>query len=357
MNLENILTTDPTLDALNQTIEQTNKEKIRKPPAMGASTVGQLCERKTWLQWRIAKTETFTAEQLRRFEDGYRAEDVEASRLSRVTGITLRTIDPVTGFQFSVEAISGHLKGRVDGRVMGLLQAPETEHVWECKCTNDKKQALLIKAKAEHGEKDALKNWDVQYYAQAILYMHLLGIDRHYLTCTTPGARWTVGVRTDANPIYAQGLLDKAERIKNAQQMPVALSENPSWYQCKGCTFYSLCHENKVADANCRTCLHSTAVENGEWNCAKFKSNVPSNFQDKGCDKHLFIPSLIPFAKSVDADEQENWVEYETPEGVKFKNGETYYSSKEISAIEDYKALGDDNINALKTAFDATVIA
>jgi len=42
---------------------------------------------------------------------------------------------------------------------------------------------------------------------------------------------------------------------------------------------------------------------------------------------------------------------------VKFKNGETYYSSKEISAIEDYKALGDDNINALKTAFDATVIA
>lgn len=246
MNLSNILTTDPTIDALNQALIDTHQQKIKKPPTIGASTIGQLCERKTWLSWRMAKTETLTAEKLRLFEDGYRTEDIEAGRLSRVPGVKLRTIDPVTGMQFAMIATDGHLRGRIDGRVIGLLQAPITEHIWECKCVTEKKQAELIKAKSTHGEKDALKQWDVQYYAQAVLYMHSFNLDRHYLTCATPGARWTVSVRTNADPDYAKALLDKAERLKNAQHLPTALSDNPAWYQCKGCAFHGLCHDNKV---------------------------------------------------------------------------------------------------------------
>lgn len=358
-NLSEVLISDPTLDAMDAQAEETNKNKTRKPPSLGASSIGDACERKVWLNWRMAKTEEFTAEQLYRFEDGFRVEDILSSRLSRVPSIKLRTVDPVTGYQFSMTAVDGHLRGRIDGRIVGLLQAPETEHVWEAKACDEKKQAALVKAKAEHGEKGALKAWDAQYYAQAVLYMHHLGITRHYLTCTSPGARHTISVRTNADPEYATSMLQKAERIKNNPNPPLGVSESPDYWQCKSCNFNDLCHKNRVPEVNCRTCLHSTPVYDGEWHCAKFQAVIPAAFQLAGCDKHLFIPSLIPYAKPVDGSQEENWVEYQKADGVLFRNGSTKpaYSSAEISACQDMNVLGDELIDNFRQQFNAKVIA
>ena len=358
-NLSNILTTDPTLEALDRETVEANKRKTRKPPYLGASTIGETCERKLWLSWRMAKTEEFTAEQLYRFEDGYRIEDILASRLGRVHGVKLRTIDPVTGYQFNMIAVDGHLRGRIDGRIAGLLQAPETEHIWEAKACDEKKQALLVKAKAEHGEKNALKAWDITYYAQAVLYMQQLGITRHYLTCASPGARSTVSVRTNADNDYAVSLLQKAERIKKEPNLPVGISDNPAWWQCKGCAFSELCHQQKVAEVNCRTCLHSTPVINGEWHCARYKQNIPAGFQCSGCEHHLFIPSLIPYAKAVDGNELENWVEYQKADGTIFRNGQNKpdFSSHELSACVDHSVMADQTITDLRQQFDARLIA
>jgi hypothetical protein len=41
--------------------------------------------------------------------------------------------------------------------------------------------------------------------------------------------------------------------------------------------------------------------------------------QESGCDKHLFIPDLMGFAKVFDAGP--NWIEYEEPDGTRWKNG------------------------------------
>jgi len=357
-NLSAIIDTDPTLDAVNKELEISAQQKKRKPPAIPISLLGDPCERKLWLHFRMAKTESFSAEQLRRFEDGYRSEDVEASRLARVPGIQLRTIDPVTGYQYSVSAADGHLQGRLDGRVIGLLQAPATEHVWESKCVNEKKQTALLKAKQEHGEKQALQHWDTLYYAQAVLYMHLTDLTRHYLTCTTPGSLWTISVRTDADNDHAERLLEKAQRIKDAQSLPTGISDNPAWYQCKTCQFSGLCHQKQVADVNCRTCCHATAIADGEWHCAKFNGIVPKNFQMTGCDQHLFLPSLIPYAKTIDANQDENWIEYQTVDGVVFRNGKQKpaYTSRELSAAANYRAVGESNVEQLRSQFDATLI-
>lgn len=350
---------DPTLAASNQLIEEAAQQKKRTPPALNASTLGDTCERKLWYQFRMAKTEVFTAEQLRRFENGYRVEDVEASRLVRVNGVQLRTIDPVTGYPYAVLAVDGHLKGRLDGRITGLLQAPKTEHVWECKCTNDKKYTALMKAKNEYGEKDALQHWDETYYAQAVLYMHLTGLTRHYLTCTDTGAIHTLSVRTEANPEAAERLLEKAARIKDAHTAPVGISDNPAWYQCKNCTFAGCCHQQQVAEVNCRTCCHSTPVANGEWHCAKYASSIPAHFQPTGCDNHLFLPSFIPYAKPIDADPDENWIDYQTATGTVFRNGNSKpaYSSHELSATQDYRTIGGSGVEQIRQAFDAEVIS
>ena len=151
---------DPTLDAINTAVENAAELRQKKAPFMGASTIGEPCERKVFFNWRMAKVERFTAEQLYRFDDGYRSESAVAERFA-IAGIGIKTIDPNTGYQFAVSDVDGHLRGRLDGLIDGLVQAPKVMHVWECKATNSKKLAALSKAKAEHGEEHALKEWDL----------------------------------------------------------------------------------------------------------------------------------------------------------------------------------------------------
>lgn len=348
---------DPTLEAMDRETEIINMAKPRKPPFLGASTIGEACERKIWLNWRMAKQEQFTAEQLYRFADGYSVEAVMASRLDCVKGIKIRTVNPASGYQFGIELVGGHCRGRIDGLIDGLLQAPTTTHIWEAKAVSDTSLAALNKAKTEHGEANALKAWSIQYYSQAILYMHAMKLSSHYLTCSTPGARHTISVTTQASPEYAQSLIEKATRIKENPHVPVGISTDATWFGCKFCTFHSLCFEKKVADVNCRTCLHSTPVAGGAWHCAKYDQNVPDNFQTIGCDNHLFIPSLVPFAKAVDSNEEENSVTYEKENGMTFKNGKDFYTSKEIQAVEEFTILGDAGVDTIKRVFDAQVVA
>ena len=348
---------DPTLEAVNRAVENASAARPKKAPVLDASSIGEQCERKIWLSWRMAKVEQFSAESLYRFEDGYHVESVMANRLA-MAGINIKTVDTNTGYQFAISAVDSHLKGRIDGLIDGLIQSPKTVHVWECKAANDKKIAELVKAKAEHGEKDALKAWDQTYYAQAMIYCHFMNVTRHYLTVSSPGARNTISVRTNADSNYAQMLIEKATRIKNAQELPVGISTDATNFKCKFCNFYDLCHQNKVADVNCRTCAHSSPAENGEWFCVKYNQNVPSNFQVTGCDNHLFTPSLIQFAKPVDASVDENWIEYERADQRLFRNGQGkgYYTSKELN-IAEVGAVGDVGVDTIKSVFEAEVVA
>ena len=348
--------TDPTLDAMDRAAENASANRPKKASPMGAASIGEQCERKVWLNFRIAGVEQFNAETLYRFEDGFNVEAVIANRLA-AAGISIRTIDLQTGYQFGVSAVDGHLKGRIDGLIDNLIQAPAVTHVWECKATGDKSLALLVKAKAEHGEKAALKAWNDVYHAQAQIYMHLLGLTRHYLTASSPGARTTVSVRTNADPIFAQSILEKAERIKNAQELPFGISDDAMFFKCKMCSHNDLCHQNKVADVNCRTCAHSTPVANGEWSCSIYKKNVPEHFQVVGCEKHLFTPSLIRFAKPIDASVDDNWIKYERADGRVFVNGQGngMHTSKELKLC-DVSLIGDAGIDAIKQIFDAEIV-
>ena len=79
---------------------------------------------------------------------------------------------------------------------------------------------------------------------------------------------------------------------------------------------------------NCRTCIHSTPELDGnqKWTCALSKQILPvepqkyGHNQRQGCNRHLYIPQLVPVAKAVDASEKENWIQYERPDGSVFYN-------------------------------------
>jgi len=336
-----IAATDPTLDAAFAAMEAANHTDPPRP-YLGMSAIGEECERRLWysFRWCMPAGNGFDAKGLSNVQDGHRSEDVMAERLRMVPGVELWTVDPTTNRQFGFADVGGHFRGHCDGLMRGLLQAPKAMHVWEHKAS-EKGPAELAKHKSVD-EKSALQKWNATYYGQAVLYMHKAEVTRHYLTCSSPGARLPItSVRTDANPAEAARLIAKAERIVYASEPLARLSEDPAFYKCKFCPAAEVCHTAALPAVSCRTCLHATPERDGDgaWSCALAKDSgpIPVEFQRTGCERHLYIPALLSrWGEQFDASEAEGWVAYRAADGVVFRNGPwglNSFTSRELSAM------------------------
>lgn len=232
---------DPTLDAADRALEVLETRRPRRR-YLGMSALGQSCSRRLWYDYHApSQGAAFDAATLKRFADGHASEDVMANRLRLVPGLTLLTIDPETGRQWGFSDLDDRLKGHMDGAVAGLMQAPKAWHVWEGKCTNEKSFLAFVKLR-NADEKTALAKWNPTYYAQAVLYMHYSGMDRHYLTVCTPGARDWASARTEADPGEAIRLVEKARRILDATVPLARISNDPAWHECRYCQHHEVCH-------------------------------------------------------------------------------------------------------------------
>ena len=308
---------DPTLAAADKAMEAAQRWRPR--PYLGMSGIGRECERQIFYEYRWALPVKHNAHTLKRFADGDAAEIVAIKRLRMAEGVTLLAVDPKTGYQFAMNDFGDHYKGHADGLIIGLLQAPKTMHVFECKASE--KYGKLVELKRKFGEKAALKEWNATYFAQAQMYCHYLECDRHYLVCIDAGSRDWVSIRTEYNKQYAEQLVKKAERIIFAQNPPERVSEDPCFYLCRWCAYSELCHEgSRKFNMNCRTCLHSTPLREGGWHCAKHDQMLDYDMQFTGCNHHLLIPSLLN-AEQIDAAEDGSWIAYRLPDGQEWLDG------------------------------------
>lgn len=273
---------DPTLDALRLAMVLQSNDQ---PPRgyLGMSSIADECDRKLWYQWRWFADNNFDAETLARFADGHYSEDVVADRLRLVDGVEL--ITHIDAKQIGFSDIEAHFRGHMDGKILGLLQAKKTWHVWEHKCVNEQKFAKMQKLKQELGEKNALAKWDEVYYGQAVLYMHYSGLTRHYLTVSTSGSREITSCRTEPNPELANELIAKAESIICTDKPPKKMATDPSFYKCKWCSFSEVCHFDQAPKRTCRSCRHSFPAKNGAWQCNFYRADIPESYQIKGCDE------------------------------------------------------------------------
>lgn len=237
---------DPTLEAMKKAVEESYNGERKRRSYIGASAIGHECSRKIWFSinhdWLeqhykiIYKPISF--KNMAAIEDGHRTEDIVAGWLRKVPQVTLYTHKD-DGSQFGFDW--GFMRGHYDGVITGLLQAPQTPHIWENKCVNDKKFNDLKKLISQYGEKNALKEWDYQYYAQAVVYMYAEDLPRHYMTVASSGGRDIVSVRTNEDKKTAEALIEKAKRIKKATQPPEKIG-GKDYFVCKWCEFYDVCY-------------------------------------------------------------------------------------------------------------------
>ena len=147
-------------------------------------------------------------------------------------------------------------------------------------------------------------------------YMHLTGLTRamYLAVCKDTDELYVERIEHDAP--YAQGLLDKAQRVIFAMLAPERISNDPAWYQCRLCDHAPVCHGQAAAEVNCRTCLHSTPVDGG-WHCTLHQRPLSEADQRAGCAQHLYLPALVP-GEQIDAGD--GWVEYLFGEGLRWRD-------------------------------------
>ena len=325
---------DPTLAALDAVIESANDSRPR--PYLGASQIGQPCSRALWFSFRWTTQRHIPAAGLRRIQDGFRGEAVLIDWLRKVPDIELWTVDPENEEnQIGIVDCGGHFRGHLDGVIQGLKQAPKTPHVWESKICNESKFNKLRKLITEKGEKNALKEWDETYYAQAQVYMRGTELTRHYLTVATPGCRDIVSCRTAYNKTDAKALLKKAETIIAAERPPLKLSDNPAWWQCKFCDHHALCHGQAMPAVNCRTCAHSTATLDGDaaWQCEHHHKPLDIAAQHAACPNHVWHPDLLAnHAEAIGANPKTGAITFKRKDGTTVEIGLNATASRQMLA-------------------------
>lgn len=285
------------------------------------SLVADECERKLWyaLHW-ASQPEFITGQKQRRFDTGNREEIRLLDDLERA-GIKVERLDPATGKQFVAALADGWLRGRIDGLATNVPEAPKTMHVVEAKSHNDRSFKELVKKKLQIGKPD--------HYGQCQAYMHDRSLTRCLYIAVNKNTDEIYTERVEYDAAYAIRTEAKVARIVRADYAPAKLFEDPNAkgaFPCSWCASRPQCHEGEFARRNCRTCL-SSSFENGAIvRCELLDKELSYGEQQKGCSKHLFLPSLVP-GEQTDSDEKKHTVTY------KLHNGEPWIDG--VSGIDD----------------------
>lgn len=328
------------MEALIDLIDQEHESRQGRPRGhLGGSLLGHPCERWLWLSFRWAVQEQFPGRVLRLFRRGHNEEDLIIRDLRAVGAVVIHTQRKVL--------FGGHVAGSIDGVAKNVPDQPPTkEYLLEFK-THARKSF-------EHLEKHGVEKSKFQHFVQMQAYMHGANFQQaiYIAVCKDDDRMHIEAVEYDKQT--AEKYIKRGQDITLMERMPPPISTDPTWYQCKFCPAYDLCHAAKpTKHANCRTCAHVTPTQKGEWHCGVYDSTIPEDFQHDGCDSHVIHPDLVPWEmKPRDDGRHVEWVIGDRvvlngPDGVK---------SREILANPDF--VGTDLHEQVKAMFpEAEVIA
>lgn len=327
---------------------------------LGASIIGKECARALWYDFRWASKTTFDGRMYRLFQSGHLEEPRFVADL-RAIGVEVYDVDPATGKQFGFEGHGGHMRGHMDGCARKVPGGGMKWHVVEFKTHSEKSFKELRK-----GVQEAKP----QHYAQMQWYMGKSGMERALYLAKNKNSDELYAERIRFDRVYYERLQAKAGWIIFSNSPPDRISDDPKYFLCNWCDHKAVCHGHKVPALSCRTCVHSTPMENGDarWSCAKKLSDIPVQVQRTGCGDHLPLPFLLTYAEANDAGE--DWIEFVRKDNKEafmvLTKDATYpshkpvwpaYRSAEICAAADHKAICDPDIEKFRTTFNAIIIA
>jgi len=277
---------------------------------LSVGELGNECDRSLFYSFRWASPpEHPDGRKVRIFRRG----DIEESRL--VADLEAIGVE-VFGQQDRIRLVSGFVRGRIDGRAIGVPEAPKTEHLCEFKSSNTKNFAILVR--------DKVKKAQPKHYVQCQLGMHAFGLTRALYLVANKDDEELYAERVEYDAEFCLRLLARAERIVRLDEPPSRISENPDFFACRFCRHRAVCHENAFPRVTCRSCLHATPEFGGQghWSCARWQKPLSFDEQKEACPAHLFLPGFVP-GDQVDVDTGAETVTYRMADGSVWVDGAT----------------------------------
>lgn len=317
---------------------------------LGGSSLGEPCARKLWLGFRLVAREKFNGRMLRLFQTGHRE---EARLLDDLRAIGMQVWDrQPDGTQFAVQTLGGHLRGHLDAVVLGLPEAPKTPHLADVKTISAKKLAEL--------HKTGFRKQYPKYWAQGQFYMGLMSLERAAFVFVCKDTDEIHVERFEFDQVEFDRLIERAEKIVFAAEPPPRISEDAAWFECKYCHFHEHCHGTAAPTPTCRSCAHVTPERDGTWSCERHQTTLTADRQRTGCDDHRVIPILLSrWAEQADVIDGNAVVYRNKLTGNQFVNGPRPdgYTSDELAACEDKRAIGEPGLKTFRDEFAGKVVA
>lgn len=304
-----------TVRAIYQAYEDANQHYDSLGISVGE--IGTECDRSLFytLRWS-SEPETMTGKTLRLFETGNIEEERLVADLEAI-GVT------VTGQQDRIRLAAGHIRGKCDGKAIGVPEAPKTEHLLEFKSANDKNFNDI--------QKKGCKASKPLHYAQCQIGCHAFGLTRALYVVVNKNSDELYAERIEYDFEYCARQIARVERLVRAHEPPSRISEDPEFFGCMFCKHHAVCHEQRFARVSCRSCLHSTPEMSGDahWSCSRWSKPLSVDEQKQACPAHLHLPGLVP-GEVIATDEERETVTYKLTSGKIWVDGE----SKEESEVE-----------------------
>ena len=257
------------------TLEQIDRKlENRKEPRryyLGISYAGEKCDRKIWLTFRWASSEKLSGRMMRLLDRGRREEAVVV-RFLRSVGVDVTE----TGRHQRTVFLSPWVKGHIDGIIRsGLKESPSNIHIFECKTSNDRAFQELVKRGMQMAKP--------MHYTQTQLYMLGSGIERTFYWVSNKNDDDVYTERTKLDRPFAEKARDRVVGLSTERNLPAPLSTIPSWFECKMCPHWAICHNHAEAEHSCRTCEHGIFNEDGTFTCNLDGRELNNRMQERGC--------------------------------------------------------------------------
>lgn len=268
--------------ALLAKAEERNNEPHRRH--LGASQIGGECLRSIWYNFYWVMKVNFSGRMHMLFQEGFAFEDWIMPQL-RAAGYTVAEVDEA-GNQYRLGE-EGLLCGSCDGYIF-------LEGEWaitEMKTHNDKSFKALVK--------DEVKKSKPQHFVQMQVYMGYAGLKK---------ALYIAKNKNDSDLYFEiiefdQAVFDDARmkaHVIRTNGPPKRVSEKPTFYKCKWCDFSDICHEDKIPEVNCRTCINFSLDQVNQPMCKGIL--ISEAIELSGCEDHVFRPDLTPWEPVVGND-------------------------------------------------------
>lgn len=302
-------------------------EALPTPPDIerdyiGASEIGDVCERRLWLKFhRLVERETFSNRMLRLFERGKREEHV-LECLLRDAGIDI-TQDCFSQAGFK----DGFFAGHSDGGGEDFIVEYKTH---SAKSFDTLKRGELVKSFPKH-------------HAQMQVYMHKFGksFAIYFAVCKDDDRLFMDVIKYDEGDALAYEL--KAHDIAAADKPPERIAKLPTSFPCKMCYARDVCFGFDMPRVNCRNCTNADKYPyHGAFGCAMIakegtqEQRIKNNpLPPEPCPSHCYNPFVINDTKSwqiVEFYPEQNAVKYKRPNGEEIINGPAPFGipSKEL---------------------------